>query len=120
MDAKQNTPQRDGRSSFRFPARMPVDILRGNERHSYGQLVDMSRDGAALKAFVPLNMGTAYEFHIRGVGRMPGTIVRRFNGEHYGVRFDIDEASRRRIDAVLGAMLDAGIVEQAPANSERA
>ena len=107
MQEQTSNSGANNRKSFRFNYAAPVDIIRGTERYSFGMLIDLSRDGAAFKAYAPLPMGSGYEFHIRGVGAFSGTIVRRFNGESYAVRFDIEEAVKRRIDKTLAALFDS-------------
>jgi len=95
-----------GRKSFRFDYAAPVDILRGSERYSFGVMLNVSRGGAAFRAFAPLQTGVAYELHIRGVGTYPGTVVRRFSGDCYAARFDVEEAVKRRIDKTLAALFN--------------
>ncbi|WP_375201899.1 PilZ domain-containing protein [Hyphococcus sp.] len=95
------------RKSFRFQYAAPVDIVRGTERHSFGTMINVSRGGAAFRAYAPLQMGAAYEIHIRGLGSYPVTVVRRFNGECYAARFDVEEAVKRRIDKALAALFGA-------------
>ncbi len=93
-----------GRKSFRFDYAAPVDILRGAERYSFGVMINVSRGGAAFRAFAPLQTGVAYTLCIRGVGAYPTTVVRRFGGDCYAVRFDVEEAVKRRIDKTLAAL----------------
>lgn len=92
------------RKSFRFDYSAPVDILRGSERYSFGVMLNVSRGGAAFRAYAPVLTGVSYTLCIRGVGSYPGTIVRQFNGDCYAARFDVEEGVKRRIDKALVAL----------------
>ena len=101
LDAVETT-----RKSFRFEYAAPVDVMRDGERFAYGTMLNISRGGAAFRSYVPLQMGAVYKLHIRGVGDFPVTVVRRFNGDCYAARFDVEEAVKRRIDKTLAAIFD--------------
>lgn len=105
---EENTFDPDGtsRKSFRFDYAVPVDVMRGVERFAFGTVLNISRGGAAFRSFVGLEMGGVYRLHIRGVGDFPATIVRRFGGDCYAARFDIEEAVKRRIDKTLAAIFE--------------
>ncbi len=107
MNKKQETGATPNRKSFRFDYAAPVDIVRGKERYSFGAMINVSRGGAAFRAYVPLDVGAKYQFHIRGVGSLPGTVTRRFDGACYAARFDIEEAVKRRLDKTLAAIFGA-------------
>ena len=96
----------DNRKSFRFALTASVDVMHGVERHAFGTLLNLSRDGAAIRSLSPLDLGRKYKFHIRGVGTWSGVVVRRFDGRSYGLRFETGEAEKRQIDRILMAMMD--------------
>ncbi|WP_375204619.1 PilZ domain-containing protein [Hyphococcus sp.] len=107
MDAmyeKEEMSVAPNRKSFRFDYAAPIDIVRELERQSFGAVINVSRGGVAFRAFMPLKIGAKYEFNIRGVGSLPGTIMRRFGGTCYAARFDVDEAQKRSIDKTLAAI----------------
>ncbi|WP_428407158.1 PilZ domain-containing protein [Hyphococcus sp.] len=119
MNEKQETGATPVRKSFRFEYSAPVDIVRGSERYSHGVMMNVSRGGAAFRAYVPLEIGAAYQFHIRGVGRLPGIVARRFNGVCYAVKFDVDEGVKRRLDKTLAEIFGShSIADHAPAAAE--
>ncbi len=96
----------DNRKSFRFALTASVDVMDGVQRHAFGTLLDLSRDGASVRCFTPLGMGRNYKFHIRGIGTWNGVVVRRFDGRSYGLRFENSETEKRRIDQILMDMMD--------------
>lgn len=104
MYEKEEMSVAPNRKSFRFDYAAPIDIVRGLERQSFGAVINVSRGGVAFTAFMPLKIGAKYEFNIRGVGSLPGTIMRRFGGTCYAARFDVDEAQKRSIDKTLAAI----------------
>jgi PilZ domain-containing protein len=103
VDKKTEQYSDDRRKTSRFKVKIPVDILNGVRRCAFGEVVNISRDGAAVDALPPLVIGRLYRFHLRNFGTWPGIVVRRFGARRHGVRFDIDESQKRKIDEdILG------------------
>jgi len=94
------------RASARVDISFPVDVTLDGEKRAFGTLLNISRDGLALKSTALLTLGKLYKFHIRGLGTWRGEVVRVFNGQNVGVRFDNSEAEKRRIDKILAARLN--------------
>ncbi|WP_428407159.1 PilZ domain-containing protein [Hyphococcus sp.] len=99
----------DNRKSFRFSLTASVDVMDGVKRHAFGTLLNLSRDGAAIRCLTPLDMGRAYKLHIRGIGSWKGVVVRRFDGRSYGVRFENSDTEKRQIDRIIMEMIDGKI-----------
>ncbi|MEZ5892396.1 MAG: PilZ domain-containing protein [Parvularculaceae bacterium] len=104
-----DTESEGSRKSFRFALTASVDVVEGQERAAFGTLIDLSRDGCAIRSLTPLNIGRNYTFHIRGLGTWNGKIVRRFDGRNYGVMFENSESQKRHIDRLLTEILEGKI-----------
>jgi len=98
-------PERENRKSFRFPVKIPVDVVNKGQRLAFGRLENLSRDGAAVKVSPLLTVGRSYGFHLRGYGTWAGTVVRLFGVQCHGVRFDINEDQKRRLDEIIVKLL---------------
>ena len=94
------------RASARVDISFPIDAMFEGEKRAFGTLLNISRDGLALASTSPLTLGKFYKFHIRGLGSWKGEVMRIFNGQNVGVRFDHSEAEKRRIDKILAARLN--------------
>ena len=95
------------RRSFRFPLETPVSVLRGGARCAHGSTINISRDGAAVKVLPLLALNTDYEFFIHGIGRLSGTVMRKFDAYSFGVEFNISEEAKRRLDQVFADLVSA-------------
>ena len=107
----QNSGER--RKTHRLKVQIPVDVHYGSRRHTLGEVVNLSRDGAAVEVRLPLTVGQLYRFHLHGFGTWPGVIVRRFGAKRHGVRFDADESQKCKIDEIIRSIsedmeMDAG------------
>ena len=91
-------PPEELRKSKRVTAIIHVDVSEGAMRYSFGEVVDISRDGMAIQAFPLLTLNKVYRFHLRGYGTFSGKVVRRFGIKCHGIKFEIGEEAKQKID----------------------
>jgi hypothetical protein len=92
------------REATRYAARGRVTIMRGDIQRSPGDLINISAGGAAFRAYEILEIGAGYSVAIDGFGTFECRIVRRFSGTSYGVEFDLDTDTKRRLQKRLEAL----------------
>ncbi len=101
MSAPVKTLQIDQRKDRRFDIAIPVDVASDGDWLAFGMLENLSRGGAAVSVFPVLDVGRTYSFHLRGYGAWAGTVVRRFGIKSHGVRFNIGEDDKRKLDDIV-------------------
>ncbi len=89
------------RGSHRYTHQCAVSLQKGGKRYGAGQLIDISRDGAAFMSFSPIQVGQSYTSSIKGFGSFEATIVRSFDVHSYGVLFKMSEDQKRRLEKRL-------------------
>ncbi len=89
------------RQSRRFDIKLSVDVVSDGQKIAFGMVDNLSRDGAAVSVFPLLDIGRQYGFHLTGHGVWTGTVVRRFGVKSHGVRFNITESQKRKLDEVI-------------------
>jgi PilZ domain-containing protein len=89
------------RQSRRFDIKLSVDVVSDGQKIAFGMVDNLSREGAAVSVFPLLDIGRKYGFHLSGHGVWTGTVVRRFGVKSHGVRFNITESQKRRLDEVI-------------------
>ncbi len=105
MTEKMERRSGERRKHHRLKVQIPVDVFYGARRHTLGEVVNLSRDGAAMDALHPLTIGQLYRFHLHGFGIWPGIVIRRFGATRHGIRFEADEGQKCRIDEVIRTIL---------------
>ena len=85
------------RSSARYAYQCPVSLQKNGQRYGVGELIDISREGAAFKSFSPVQVGQSYTINIKGFGSFEATVVRSFDVHCYGVHFTIGDDQKRRL-----------------------
>jgi PilZ domain-containing protein len=101
MSAHITTLSTEQRKDLRFDVAMPVDVASDGHRLAFGMLENLSRGGAAISVFPLLDIGRAYSFGLRGYGSWAGTVVRRFGVKSHGIRFNIGESEKRKLDDLI-------------------
>jgi len=101
MSAHTTTLSAEQRKDRRFDIAMPVDVASDGRRLAFGMLENLSRGGAAVSVFPLLDIGRAYSFNLRGYGAWAGTVTRRFGVKSHGIRFNIGESEKRRLDEII-------------------
>jgi hypothetical protein len=94
------------RKSFRFPIPAIVEAKDGAALRAAGELLNLSRDGAAIRCASPLELGASYVFHFEGVGAWRGEVVRAFENGGYAVVFDNTDREKLQIDRILMDIFD--------------
>ncbi|NOX94724.1 MAG: PilZ domain-containing protein [Alphaproteobacteria bacterium] len=105
MAEKMDQYTGERRISHRLKVQIPVDVFYGARRHTLGEVVNLSRDGAAVDTLLPLTVGQLYRFHLHEFGAWAGIVIRRFGATRHGIRFDADERQKCRIDEVIRTIL---------------
>ncbi|MBY0423142.1 MAG: PilZ domain-containing protein [Parvularculaceae bacterium] len=85
------------RESTRFAARGSVTIMRDDIKRSPGDLINVSANGAAFRAFEIFPIGEGYRIEIENFGVFDCRIVRRFGGTNYGCEFILDADAKKRL-----------------------
>ncbi len=101
MNTQAQAKFAERRQSRRFDIQLSVDVVSDGERIAFGMVDNLSRGGAAVSVFPLLEIGAQYGFHLTGYGVWTGTVVRRFGVKSHGVRFDINESQKRRLDKII-------------------
>lgn len=100
----QTVEERDG---DRYALEARVDFVQDGAPVGLGELIDISRSGAAVRAHTPLKVVGQYLVLIGGIGNFSGTIIRQFNINCYGVRFDISSGAKIQLDRRLNKLAEA-------------
>lgn len=98
----------DKRKSFRFPIPASVEIKDGDTVRAAGELLNLSRDGAAIRCAARLDYGASYIFQFDKIGAWTGAVVRELASGGYAVVFDITEREKLQIDRILMDIFDRG------------
>ncbi|MEM9422405.1 MAG: PilZ domain-containing protein [Pseudomonadota bacterium] len=85
------------RKSQRFAHKCAIVLTHNGQRCGAGQLIDISRDGAAFLSFSPVKVGQVYNISIKGIGVFNSVVVRRFDVHNFGVEFRMSEDQKRRL-----------------------
>jgi PilZ domain-containing protein len=101
MNTKPQAKFVERRQSRRFDIKLSVDVVSDGQKVAFGMVDNLSRDGAAVSVFPLLDVGRKYGFHLSGHGVWTGAVVRRFGTKSHGIRFDIDESQKRRLDKII-------------------
>ncbi len=101
MSAHITTLSTEQRKDRRVDVAMPVDVASDGRRLAFGMLENLSRGGAAVSVFPLLDIGRTYSFSLRGYGSWAGTVVRRFGVKSHGIRFNIGESEKRKLDELI-------------------
>ena len=89
------------RKSFRFPIPAMVEATDGDALRAAGELLNLSRDGAAIRCAGPLQVGASYAFHFENIGAWRGEVVRVFEDGGYAVVFANTDREKLQIDRIL-------------------
>jgi PilZ domain len=101
MSLEVTTLSLEQRKDRRFDLAIPVDVASNGDWLAFGMLENLSRGGAAVSVFPVLDVGRTYSFHLRGYGAWVGTVVRRFGAKSHGIRFNIGESDKRKLDEII-------------------
>ncbi len=93
------------RNGQRYGMKERVDIVLHGKSVCSGELVDISRTGAAFRTHDPIKVGSQYSFVITDIGELTGTVIRAFDRNGIGVRFDIDSYASSRLEQRLEILL---------------
>lgn len=96
----------DKRRSFRFPIPARVEIRTGEDLCAAGELINLSRDGAAIRCSDALTPGASYDFHFDKIGAWRGKIVRDLENGGYAVAFENTDREKHQIDRILMDLFD--------------
>ncbi|MEM6415859.1 MAG: PilZ domain-containing protein [Pseudomonadota bacterium] len=88
---------RDERDGERFKVFGRAELVRDGTLFASGSMIDLSKGGAAIRAYNPLQIGSKFLFcgdittpAPLKVGPFPCTVTRAFANYGYAVRFDFD------------------------------
>ena len=85
------------RRSHRLVQDAAISLVRGREIHAVGELIDISRDGAAFRAFSRVEVGEIYTIIVTGLVSTSARVVRRFDIDKYAVEFLVGEKRKMEI-----------------------
>ncbi|MEM9898112.1 MAG: PilZ domain-containing protein, partial [Pseudomonadota bacterium] len=67
-------------------------------------IINISYSGAAVKCYGALKIGEKYKIEVLGLGAFPCRVVRSFDADSFGIRFDISLEGKLRLRKRLDEM----------------
>ncbi|MEO0398815.1 MAG: PilZ domain-containing protein [Pseudomonadota bacterium] len=99
---------RDARDSDRYKVSGRAELVRDGSLHAAGTMIDISRGGAAFRAYTPLQTGAKYLFvaetttpAVCKFGPLPCVVTRSFSNHSYGIQFEIDYRQSAKLEDLL-------------------
>ncbi|MEE2690824.1 MAG: PilZ domain-containing protein [Pseudomonadota bacterium] len=86
----------DRRQYERFPLGRPTRFISRTDLEASGRLIDISEGGMALAAPTSVDIGDELIAYPEGLGRLPGVVVRKFDGG-VGVKFSLSDGQRANL-----------------------
>jgi hypothetical protein len=98
--------QQHPRRSRRYEFSAPIDISLGGRKISFGNLIDISKEGLGFRASPPLNVGETYLVSIREFGAVTCRILHCSEVNRYGATMIMSDGRKRRLARKLEQLLE--------------
>lgn len=92
------TYSRDGR---RYETSGRCELVRDGQVHAVGELINISRSGAAFRTYTPLMIGAEYTFINPIFGPVKAMVARRFDTHSFAVQFRINHQQREFLERLI-------------------
>ena len=99
--------QQHQRRSRRYDFSAPIDISLGGRKISFGNLIDISKEGLGFRASPPLRVGETYLVSIREFGAVTCRILHCSEVNRYGATLIMSDGRKRRLENKLEQMLES-------------